>query len=278
MKISLKKEDRAPDLAPLLLAILDRSGYDFRGYAKPSLRRRLEILKHRRNLKTVEDMVNLVERDKGFVGDVLRTLSITVSGFFRDPEYYRMFRETVLPELAHRSTIKIWHAGCATGEEAYSLAILLREAGIYERSRIYATDFNGEALRAAREGIFSLKSIRAATSNYAAAGGKHSFTDYYHAEFGHAKMSNELRSNLLFSHHNLVSDGAFGEMDIILCRNVMIYFGPELKSRVFALFRDALSSGGFLCLGSSGTLDFSDIRNDFESMVPGINIYRRLDT
>lgn len=193
---------------------------------------------------------------------------------FRNPHVYLALRRDVIPALKKLETVKIWHAGCATGEEVYSLAILLKEEGLYDRTRIYATDFNNDALYIAQQGIFPFKTIRQATANYVAAGGHGSFSDYYHAEYGSVKMHDALKSRIRFSNHNLATDGAFGDMDLILCRNVLIYFDRELQDSVFSLFTESLHPEGFLCLGIKETLDLAPVRASFDEVTDDARIYR----
>ena len=262
------------DLDLLLEAIVRRCGYDFRQYSRPSLVRRLSSRLASSNLTRLSEMIPLVLHDDRFLAQVVRACSITVTEMFRDPSFYLTLRRKVLPALEALETVKIWHAGCATGEEVYSLAILLKEEGLYDRARIYATDFNADALHAAQEGIYPLMSIRKGTGNYVAAGCRSSLSDYYHAQYGSAKMQDSLKTNIRFSHHNLATDGVFGEMNLILCRNVLIYFGPTLQDRALTLFADSLHPEGFLCLGTKETLDFSSVQADFDAVAILEKIYR----
>jgi len=218
-------------------------------------------------------MIPHIMHDGNFLEQVLRQLSITVTEMYRDPTFYLTLRTEVLPELQALPTLKIWHAGCATGEEVYSLAILLNEEGLYDRTRIYATDFNNNALQVAQDGIYSTESIKTGTANYISAGGRGSLSDYYHTEYGATKMQEFLKRNITFSHHNLATDGPFSDMNLILCRNVMIYFDRTLQQRVFSLFADSLYPDSFLCLGSRETLRFSDV-SGFEEVAPYDKIYR----
>lgn len=263
------------ELDLVLEAIQRTCGYDFRHYARPSLHRRLAGLQKQSNLTHLAEMIPRILHDSQFLNQLLRTLSITVTDMFRDPSFYLAFRREVVPVLKTRPILKVWHAGCATGEEAYSLAILLKEEGLYDRARIYATDFNANALHTAQEGIYPLEAIKKGTENYVAAGGRCSFADYYHAQYGSAKMQDCIKTNTTFSHHNLATDGPFGDMDLILCRNVLIYFERTLQRRVFSLLADSLRPDGFLCLGMRETLDFSDVREGFEVVAPRDKIYRQ---
>ncbi len=244
-------------------AVYRRYGYDFRHYAKASLRRRVRSLLQKTGFQRVSEMIPGVLHDEIFFESVVRELSVTVTEMFRDPDFFRAVRERVIPYLRTYPFVRIWHAGCATGEEAYTLAVVLTEEGIYDRSTVFATDFNPDALEKAKEGIYSLKAMKDFTANYQQAGGTRSFSDYYHALYGSAIIDNALKEKITFADHNLVTDGVFGEMHLILCRNVMIYFDKILQNRVIRLFYDSLAHKGFLCLGTKETLQFSDIQDRF---------------
>lgn len=259
----------------LLEALNRRYGYDFRNYSRAHVKRRLL---HRMSMAGEESIPAMMHRaltDREFFGSLLATLSINVTEMFRDPPFYRVLREEIVPRLKTWPFVKIWHAGCATGEEVYSMAIVLHEEGLAGRARIYATDFNPEALRLARDGIYPLDAMRNYTRNYQASGGSASFADYYNARYESAKMSGDIRSDIVFSEHNLVTDGVFGEMHLIMCRNVLIYFDAELQKRAVRLFHESLCPGGFLCLGTKESLKFSEHEAAFEQVAPGQKIYRR---
>lgn len=260
----------------LLEAVYQRSGYDFRDYAKAHLRRRL---RHRMSVSgcaSFAEMQHRVLHSPEFLVDLLFDLSITTTEMFRDPEFYRAFRERVVTLLDTYPSVKIWHAGCSTGEEVYSIAILLNEAGIYGKCRIYATDMNERALDGASRGIFPIDRMQEYTRNYQQAGGKLHFSDYYTADYGSAMFDQQLKENMVFSRHNLVTDHAFGEMNVVLCRNVMIYFDKPLKARVLALFRDSLVRKGFLCLGSRESLKFSEVEKDFDTVDSRAKIFQKV--
>jgi chemotaxis protein methyltransferase CheR len=195
---------------------------------------------------------------------------------FRDPAFFKTVREQVIPHLKTYPFIKIWHAGCSTGEEAYSMAILLQEEGMAGRYRIYATDINEVVLKRARDGIYPLQELQRYTRNYQNSGGKKSFADYYTARYDHALFDPALRENMVFSSHNLAVDADFGEMNMILCRNVMIYFNHTLKARVISLFDGALLSGGFLCLGTKESLERSEVASHYELIATHMQIYRKM--
>ncbi len=260
----------------ILQAIYQKYGYDFRDYAKASIRRRLRYRLSQSNLKTISEMQHKLLYDKKFFDTLLLDLTINVTEMFRDPSFFKTLREIVIPELKKQPFIKVWHAGCSSGEEIYSTAILLKENGMYESSLIYATDANDAVLDKAKSGIFAIDKMKDYTINYKKSGGLASFADYYTARYDNAIMDNSLKKNIVFSNHNLVTDSVFGEMDMILCRNVLIYFNRELQDRVFRLFRDSLRPGGFLCLGSKETIRFSSYSDDFENVAENKKIYRRI--
>ncbi len=206
---------------------------------------------------------------------LLRDMSVNVTGMFRDPSFFLALRETVVPILRTYPFVRIWHAGCATGEEVYALAIVLEEEGLYDRSRIYATDMSADALDKAKAGIFPLARMREYTSNYLQAGGSRSFSEYYTANYEAALFDPKLRRNVLFAHHNLATDTSFSEFNLILCRNVLIYFDRNLKDRVFRLFADSLASIGILCLGRRESLRFTSAETEYEEFDAKERIYRR---
>lgn len=238
----------------LLEGVYRRYGYDFRDYALSSLRRRLRERVRAEGLTTISGLKERVLHDSHCLERLVQHLSVNVSAMFRDPGLYRALREKVIPVLRTYPFLRIWHAGCAGGEEVYSMAILLQEEGLYERSRLYATDMNVAVLRQARDGIYPLKLMKQYTSNYIMAGGTESFSKYYTAQYESALFRPELRKNIIFAEHNLVTDGPFNEFHLIVCRNVLIYFNQELQSRVHALLFESLVRFGFLCLGSKETL------------------------
>lgn len=238
----------------LMEAINTLYGFDFHQYTFASIRRRINHLLAMESYPSISHLQHAVIYQEAIAEKVLAALSIQVTEMFRDPAFMQTLRERVLPQLKEPGHLKIWHAGCATGEEVYSMAILLTEAGLYHRSRLYATDFNREALEKARKGIFALDRMRQYVKNYQDAGGTQSFADYYHADFGSAAINQTLKKNIVFAHHNLTSDEPFGDMQLILCRNVLIYFNRDLQSRVFRLFHQSLTPGGFLALGSHESL------------------------
>ena len=270
------KELQELEVDLLLDAIFQRYGYDFRHYARASLKRRIAQYMQRAEVSHITDLIAPMLHDKAFFDGFLKVMSVTVTDMFRDPAFFAALRSDIIPILKTYPFIKIWHAGCATGEEVYSLAILLKEEGLYERTQIYATDYNNHSLALAKEGIYPLKRIKQYSDNYRHAGGQNSFADYYHARYGAAKMQETLKKNVTFANHNLVSDGVFGEMQLVICRNVLIYFDQQLQNRVLTLLHDSLSAHGFLCLGNKESLKFSAVENHFEEQVAEQKIYKRL--
>ena len=268
-----KKEKTEIDL--LLEAIFKKYGYDFRDYARASIERRIRQFLPKSGCRTILEMADRLLLDEKFFTMLVRDFSITVTEMFRDPFVYSNLRKKVIPHLETHPFIKIWHAGCATGEEAYSLAIVLKEAGLYERSTIFVTDFNDEALQRAKQGIYSIDCVQNATRNYMAGVGTRSFSEYYKANNHSVAIDRSLRENMTFANYNLVADGVFGEMNLILCRNVLIYFNRELQNRVFKLFSDSLARGGVLCLGTKETPTFSTSSEKFECIDDKAKIYRR---
>lgn len=250
-------------------------GYDFREYSEASLRRRLTQWLSGSGFATLSLAQSQLLRDRDEFNSLLRGITVNVSEMFRDPLFFKAIREQVVPYLKTYPFVKIWHAGCASGEEAYSMAILLLEEGLKGRFRIYATDINEEVIRKAQDGIYPLQELQRFTRNYQQAGGTGSFSDYYTARYDHAILSPSLRENIVFAAHNLAVDADFGEMNLILCRNVMIYFKQPLKERVLGLFDSSLVPGGYLCLGTKENLDRREIVERYEALTPRMQIYRK---
>jgi chemotaxis protein methyltransferase CheR len=271
----MKIENEKIEIQLLLQAIYLKYGYDFRDYAQASVRRRILHRLYRSGLKTIPEMLHRLLYDMQFFETLLLDLTINVTEMFRDPFFFKTLREIVIPGLEKQPFIKVWHAGCSTGEEVYSVAILLKEARLGKNARIYATDVNEAILDSAKKGVFPLNRMKDYACNYRKAGGLASFADYYTARYDHAIVDNSLKQNIVFSDHNLVTDGVFGEIDLIICRNVLIYFNRELQDRVFRLFWESLSPGGFLCLGSKETIQFSAYSDDFEKVTKNERIYRK---
>ncbi len=259
----------------LLEAIFRCYGYDFRSYARASITRQLRQFVEKTGCSCISELIPKLLHDAVLFQQLLLKLSVTVSSMFRDPEFYQTLRREIAPLLKTYPFIRVWIAGCAAGEEAYSVAILLKEEGLLPRATIYATDINERALAAAKEGIYPLSQVREYTENYQRSGPLDSFSSYYHAAHDRIVMNRDLKQSITFARHNLVSDYVFAEMHLILCRNVMIYFNQELKDRVLHLFDDSLIRGGFLCLGVKETLRFSSIDSRYQEADNGGRIYRK---
>ncbi|MEI6389015.1 MAG: CheR family methyltransferase [Spirochaetota bacterium] len=265
------------ELRLLLEALYLRYGYDFRSYAQASVERRVRGFLPSCACAGISELIPLLLRDEALFSRLVQTLSITVTEMFRDPFVYRALQEKVLPVLKTWPHLKVWHAGCASGEEVYSMAILLEEDGLYDRSLLYATDFNDEALAKAREGIYELDRMKGFTRSYQEAGGRNSFSDYYHASCEAVAIEARLKKNLTFANINLTTDGAFGEMHLIVCRNVLIYFDQDLQDRVLSLFAQSLVNGGFLCIGTKEDLQFSSVARNFVEVDREARIYKLVE-
>ncbi|HZO17858.1 MAG TPA: protein-glutamate O-methyltransferase CheR [Gemmatimonadaceae bacterium] len=260
----------------LLEGIYRHYGFDFRSYAYASLRRRIWKRIAAERLTTISALQDRVLHEPAMMERLLLDLSINVTAMFRDPGFYVAFRRDVIPALRTYPFIRIWHAGCSTGEEAYSMAILLEEEGLYERTRIYATDINEVVIRKARDGIFPLDRMQEYTHNYLAAGGTRSFSEYYTAMYDGALFAPRLMRNIVFSQHNLVTDRSFAECNVILCRNVLIYFDRTLQQRVHKLFYESLPVYGYLGLGSKESLRFTGFEDHYEQIDRREKIYRKV--
>ncbi len=259
----------------LLEAIFRRYGYDFRSYSKASIERRTRLFMSGTGCASISEMIPKILHDQDFFSRLVQYYSVAVTEMFRDPSVYLAIRKNVVPLLRTWPHFKIWHAGCATGEEVYSLATVLKEEGLYDRATIYATDFNDENLQRAREGVYDIGKMKEATRNYQQAGGKVSFSEYYHARYGNAAICDPLKERITFANHNLAVDGAFGEMHLIFCRNVLIYFNRELQNRALELFTESLVNGGFLCLGAKEDLKFSSVSSRYEVVDGKSKIYKK---
>jgi chemotaxis protein methyltransferase CheR len=259
----------------LVEAIFNKYGYDFRNYAEASFKRRIDRILFKHGFENVAGLLHRVLTEATFFSQFLNDLTITVTEMFRDPNVYRAIREQVFPYLKTYPEIKIWFAGCAGGEEVYSTAILLQEEGLFDRTILYGTDINTSALARAKQGILDAELIKTATQRYFESGGKSSLHSYYTANYGSALLSSNLRARMVFSDHNLVCDGVFGEMHLIFCRNTLIYFRRELQDRAIGLFKASLCSGGFLCLGPKENLTLSPHRLSFEEFLLPERVYRK---
>jgi chemotaxis protein methyltransferase CheR len=256
-------------------ALQARHGYDFSRYAPGSLRRRILNLVASAGCRSITELIGRVLREDALMPEIIAGLSVPVSEMFRNPSVFRALRDEVFPVLDSYPVINIWQAGCAFGQEVYSLAILLEEAGLYDRCQIFATDFSDAALVRAQEGIFPTRDVRTYSENYLAAGGKRSLSDYYHARYEFMKLDQSLQRNVTFANHNLVCDGVFCEAHLVLCRNVLIYFTDPLQDQALALFRDTLVRNGFLCLGNGENIDHARSARDFVAVNAQARIYRK---
>lgn len=260
----------------LVEAVRLRYGHDFRDYAPASMKRRVLQAQQRMGASSISALQASVLHEPEAFAQLLQYLTVPVSEMFRDPPYFMALREHVLPVLRTYPSIKIWVAGCSTGEEPYSLAILLQEEGLLERTILYATDINHASLDKARQGIFALDAMQAFTRNYQRAGGKRSFSDYYTAAYGGALFDKSLRGAITFADHSLATDAVFSETQLVSCRNVLIYFNRRLQDRALGLFHESLGHRGFLGLGTKETLDFSGYADRFETVCRPERIYRKL--
>jgi chemotaxis protein methyltransferase CheR len=241
-------------------------GYDFTDYAEASVIRRIRSFMENNQVASVKDLGRKILKDEAAFEHFIQEITVNVTEMFRDPLFYKSLRKNVISRLATYPFIKVWVAGCSTGEEVYSIAILFREEGLLERTVIYATDINQDALQKAREGISTISQMKNFTGNYVKAGGKNSFSDYYKAKYNSVLWDKTLRQNMVFSVHNLVMDKSFNEFQLILCRNVLIYFNQRLQSNVITLFYESLCPFGFLALGNKESLLFADKKNCFEDI------------
>jgi len=264
------------EIALLLEGLYRYYGFDFREYSPASLKRRILERMRAEKIETVSSYQDRVLHDAACMERLLLGLSVHVTSMFRDPEFYLTFRQKIVPMLKTYPTVRIWHAGCSTGEEVYSMAILLQEEGLYRKCVIYATDISHELLRKAREGIFPLATMQEYTSNYMRAGGKHEFSDYYTAHYDNVIFHPSLKTNVVFAEHNLATDGSFNEFHVILCRNVMIYFNKSLQERVHNLIYESLSMFGVLGLGNKESLKFTPREAFYERMDSRNKLYRKV--
>lgn len=265
------------EIALLLEGVYQRYGYDFRAYAPASLKRRVLKAMTQEQAETVSALQDRVLHEPACMERLVLTLSIDVSSMFRDPEFYKAFRNKVVPLLRNEPLLRIWHAGCATGEEVYSMAILLKEEGLYDRTRMYATDMNPALVERARAGIFPVSAMKEYTENYMKGGGAGSFSEYYTAKYGNAMFTRALKANVVWAEHNLVTDSSFHEFHVVVCRNVMIYFSGELQGRVHRLLYGSLADGGVLALGAKESLRFSPLESRFETLDEKARLYRRVE-
>jgi len=269
-------ETETLELQLLLEGVYRQYGFDFREYAPASLKRRVWRRVHAEGTETISGLLERVLHDPDVMERLLLELSINVTSMFRDPTFYAAFREKIVPFLRTYPFTRVWIAGCSTGEEVYSLAILLHEEGIHDRARIYATDINEAGLERAREGVFPLEKMQEYTENYIRAGGKQSFSEYYLAKYEGALFDRKLTDNVVWAPHNLVQDRSFNTFNVILCRNVMIYFDRALQTRVHQLFHDSLERFGILALGHKESIRFTGIEDAYEELDAQEKLYRKV--
>ncbi len=266
------KDDEIQDL---LDGIYEEYGYDFRNYSRPHITRRLNRKLAISGYKNFTELTYGVLTDSNKFEKLLAEMFVHTTRMFRNLWFYKAFRKKVVPVLRTYPSIRIWNAGCATGEEVYSIAIVLKEEGLYDKTRIYATDVSDNILQKAKSGVFPIDRMKGYTESYQRSGGKESFSDYYIADQNYAMMEPLLRKNVVFSSHNLTTDEVFAEMNVILCRNVLIYFNKYLQARALRVFRDSLCLRGFLCLGSKEDVRFTPYADDFEDFTEKEKIYKR---
>jgi chemotaxis protein methyltransferase CheR len=270
-----EEEIQALEIRLLLEGVFQAHGYDFRDYSEASLARRLRQWLSGSGYASFSEAQGRLLREPEVFRGLLGGITVNVTEMFRDPGFFKCLREQVVPHLKTYPFVKIWIAGCASGEEAYSLAILLEEEGLGQRCRIYATDIDQSVLASAEKGIYPLKEMQRFTRSYQKGGGKASFSDYYSARYDFAVLMPSLRQRIVFATHNLAVDGDFGEMHMVVCRNVMIYFNQPLKERVLGLFQASLLPGGFLCLGLKESIDGRAVAPHFDEVVPRMRVYRK---
>ncbi|MGE0567230.1 MAG: protein-glutamate O-methyltransferase CheR [Bacteroidia bacterium] len=263
------------DVTSLINSIYTTYGYDFADYSEASFKRRINRIMIANKVSDFFELQHRVVNNELFFNYFLEEVTVNVTEMFRDVGFYKTLRKEILPQLSSYPTIRIWHAGCSTGEEVYSMAILLKEAGLLDRSLLYATDINQKVLEHAASGKYSIELLKGFTTSYIASGGLNDFSNYYTAKYGKVLFDEELRKKMVFSVHNLVTDQSFNEFNLILCRNVMIYFNRILQNRVLKLFTNSLAPFGFLALGSKETIDFSTVVNDFEKVNQKQKIWRK---
>jgi chemotaxis protein methyltransferase CheR len=260
----------------LMEGIFRHYGFDFRDYSLPSLKRRVWKRIYEEGLSTISGLQEKVLHDPSCMERLLLDLSINTTAMFRDPTFYLAFRHKVVPILRTYPFVRIWHAGCSTGEEVYSMAMLLQEEGLYDRCRIYATDINESVLQKAKDGIFPLATMQENTANYISAGGTGTFSEYYTARYDYAMFRPSLRENVVFAQHNLVTDASFNHFNVIFCRNVLIYFNNALQDRVQKLFINSLEMFGILGLGKKETIRYTAVADCYEDIDTTERLYRRV--
>lgn len=265
------------ELDLLLNTLIETYGYDFTNYARSSLKRRVNRLLIVDKFPSFAELLYRVKADADYLKHLIEEITVNVTEMFRDPSVYKLLREEVLPVLATHPLIRIWHAGCATGEEVYSMAILLHEAGLLHKSLLYATDINPSVIENIKRGIFPLNAMKQYSENYIASGGKMDFSSYYTAAYNNARFNAELKTKMILATHNLVSDRSFNEFQLILCRNVLIYFDKPLQDKIFILFDDSLEKLGFLVLGAKENIRFSTVASKFLQINKVEKVWRKIN-
>ncbi len=260
----------------LLEELFKKSGFDYRQYSMQSIRRRIQDAMDIERIKSIEEMSNQIFSNDSILQKFLLTLSVPTTALFRDPEVYKAIRNDLAPKLCSAS-IRVWSAGCSSGEEPYSLSILFKEEGLNKHTRIYATDLNDTLIDTAKNGLFRLSVMQEYTSNYHQAGGNSDFSDYYSSDYGSAKFHEDLKENMIFSQHNLVTDSSFNEFNLILCRNVMIYFNKTLQDKVHGLLFKSLAPCGYLILGDKENIRFSPYETSYIVVSPKLKIYQKME-
>ncbi len=273
----MNKDDLEQLEVDLLLEAMYRVyGYDFRKYARASVNRRIRLFCANNNFNSPSELIPRVLYDKQFFWHLAQHFSVCVTEMFRDPFVYKALREKVLPRLHSYPSFKIWHAGCASGEEVYSMAILLKEEDLLSRATLFGTDFSREALAQCRQGVYPLENMKEYSRNYQQAGCMGSLADYYHARYNGAVINKELKSRITFAGHNLTTDGVFGETHLVFGRNLLIYFNKELQNRVLNLFTQSLVHGGFLCLGTAESIKFTEVAGRYQIVDQEARIYKKV--
>lgn len=250
----------------LIKDVYDLYGYDFSEYSRASFKRRVNRICLLDRFTSFAELLYTLRNNSNYLKKFIEEITVNVTEMFRDPYFFKTLREKVFPELSNCPLIRIWVAGCSTGEEAYSIAILLKEANLYDKSLIYGTDLNPSVLETARKGVFPLQQMKLYSENYILSGGTRNFSDYYTANYNSAKFDKSLQEKLILSTHNLVSDSSFNSFQLIICRNVLIYFDRSLQEKVFNLFDNSLENNGFLALGARETLRFSQLDTNFQQI------------
>jgi chemotaxis protein methyltransferase CheR len=264
------------DLVLVLNDVVEQYGYDFTNYSHASMRRRITRLIVKDRFASLAEFRYRIRSDKSYLKRFVEEITVNVTEMFRDPSFYKALRDVVLPNLAPLPVIRVWHAGCATGEEVYSMAIVLHEAGLLKKSLLYATDINPSVLERVRHGVYPIGQMKQYSENYIQSGGKHDFSSYYTAQYDSVKFDEFFGKRIVLATHNLVADRSFNEFQLILCRNVMIYFDKQFQDRALHLFYDSLETLGYLALGSKETLKFTDIAKKFTQLENKEKIWRKV--